>query len=246
MTRKIVPVEFKWRHYEPEMILCCVRWYLRYMLSYRDLAEMMQERGLSIVHTTIYRWIQHYAPELEKRVKYFLKHPGGSWRVDETYIKIKGKWHYLYRSVDQSGNTIDFYLSKTRNQKAAKRFLGKALHAKRNETPHSITIDKNPAYPPAIAELKQEGKLPKDVTIRQCKYLNNIVEQDHRRVKRKLRQVMGYFSYKTAYNTIRGIETLHMIFKGQLWHLFDRSPRSYKYFIHRQFHLFDPEFCLIK
>jgi len=140
MRRKPVPEEFKWRHYEPEIILCCVRWYLRYSLSYRDLMEMMQERGLEIIHTTIYRWIQHYAPELEKRVKPFLKTPNGSWRIDETYIKIKGKWHYLYRAVDKFGNTIDFYLSKTRNAKAAKRFLVKALNAKRNEDPYVMGL----------------------------------------------------------------------------------------------------------
>ena len=237
MRRKLVPEEFKWRHYEPEIILCCVRWYLRYALSYRDLMEMMQERSLDVVHTTIYRWIQHYAPELEKKVKYFLKTSNGSWRTDETYIKIKGKWHYLYRAVDKFGNTIDFYLSKTRNAKAAKRFLGKALNAKRNECPYVITVDKNPAYPAAIEELKNEGKLPEDIPIRQVKYLNNIVEQDHRRVKRKSRHAMGYFSYKTAYNTIRGIETMHMIFKGQLYHIFDRTAQSYKNFIHRQFGL---------
>ncbi len=237
MSRKAVPEEFKWRHYEPEIILCCVRWYLRYSLSYRDLAEMMGERGLGVVHTTIYRWIQHYAPELEKRVKHFLRATNGSWRVDETYIKIRGKWHYLYRAVDKFGDTIDFYLSKTRNKKAAKKFLGKALNAKHNGCPHSVTVDKNPAYPAAIEELKNEAKIPKDTLVRQEKYLNNIIEQDHRRVKRKSRHAMGYFSYKTAYNTIRGIETMHMIFKGQLYHLFDRTVQSYKNFIHRQFGL---------
>ena len=106
MRRKLVPEEFKWRHYEPEIILCCVRWYLRYALSYRDLMEMMQERGLKVVHTTIYRWIQCYAPELEKRVKYFLKTPNGSWRTDETYIKIRGKWHYLYRDIQYKSVNI--------------------------------------------------------------------------------------------------------------------------------------------
>jgi len=128
-------------------------------------------------------------------------------------------------------------LSKTRNHKAAKRFLGKALNAKQNEEPYVITIDKNPAYPAAIGELKTEGKLPNDIPVRQIKYLNNIVEQDHRRVKRKSRHAMGYFSYKTAYNTIRGIETMHMIFKDQLFHIFNRTAQSYKNFIHRQFGL---------
>ncbi len=110
MRTKLVPEEFKWRHHEPEIILYCVRWYLRYSLSYRDLAEMMQERGLEVVHTTIYRWILHYAPEWEKRVKYFLKTPNGSWRTDETYIKIRGKWHYLYNVITMRG----LYLSNNR------------------------------------------------------------------------------------------------------------------------------------
>ena len=118
---------FKWKHYQPDIILLTVRWYLRYNLSFRDLVEMMEERGLSISHTTIMRWVHQYGPELDKRIRRHLKQTNDSWRVDETYIKVKGQWMYLYRAVDSKGNTIDFYLSKTRDQQAAKRFFKKAL-----------------------------------------------------------------------------------------------------------------------
>ena len=120
---------FKWRHFEAEIILLCVRWYLRYALSYRDLEEIMQERGLSVDHTTIYRWVQRYAPELEKRCRLHLKTTNDSWRVDETYIKVKGVWTYLYRAGDSQGNTLEFLLSPTRDAPAAKRFFAKALGA---------------------------------------------------------------------------------------------------------------------
>src|SRR6266542_6621606 len=120
---------FKWRHFEAGIILLSVRWYLRYSLSYRDLEEMMRERGLHVDHTTIFRWVQHYAPELEKRCKPHLKTTTDSWRVDETYIKVKKEWLYLYRAVDSHGNTLEFLLSPTRDAQAAKRFFVKALHS---------------------------------------------------------------------------------------------------------------------
>lgn len=123
------PKLFKYRHFEPNIILLCLRWYLRYSLSYRDLEEMMVERGLSIDHTTIYRWIQHYAPVLEKRCRAKLRLTNASWRVDETYIKVKGRWMYLYRAVDSAGDTVEFMLSLTRDAQAAKRFFRKALRA---------------------------------------------------------------------------------------------------------------------
>jgi transposase-like protein len=157
---------FKWKHYQPEIILLTVRWYLRYNLSFRDLVEMMEERGLSIAHTTIMRWVHQYGPELNKKIRCHLKQTNDSWRVDETYIKVKGQWMYLYRAVDSEGNTIDFCLSKNRNSKSAKRFFKKALAFSHVSTPNVITVDKNPAYLVAVEELKEEKKMPEGIQIR--------------------------------------------------------------------------------
>ena len=140
---------FKWRHFVPTVILQCLRWYLRYPLSYRNLEEMMKERGVDVDHTTIYRWIQHFAPQFEKKIRPFARPLGFSWRVDETYIKIKGQWKYLYRALDKSGQTIDFMLSHKRDTASAKRFFKKALrHC--HEVPLVINTDQNAAYPGAI------------------------------------------------------------------------------------------------
>ena len=166
---------FKWRHFEGQIILLCVRWYLRYCLSYRDLEEMMAERGLKVDYTTIYCWVQQYAPELEKRCKPHLKQTTDSWRVDETYIKVKGEWLYLYRAVDSAGNTLEFLLSEHRGIQAAKRFLARALDASHTSTPRVINVDRNPAYPKAADELKAEGQLPQGCQLRPVKYLNNLI-----------------------------------------------------------------------
>jgi IS6 family transposase len=231
---------FKWRHFEAEIILLCVRWYLRYSLSYRDLEEMMRERGLRVDHTTIYRLVQRYAPELDQRCRPHLKTCNDSWRVDETYIKVKKVWMYLYRAVDSKGNTLEFLLSPTRDAEAAKRFFVKALHStagsapqahpiqeqgalptapadpNTRSTPRVITVDKNAAYPKAIAELKASGTLPKSVELRQVKYLNNLVEQDHRFIKRLVKPGLGFFSVETAGRTLQGYEVMSMIRKGQV------------------------------
>ena len=164
---------FKGRHFEGQIILLCVRWYLRYSLSYRDLKEMMAERGLKIDHTTIYRWVQSYAPELEKRCKPHLKPTNDSWRVDETYIKVKGEWKYLYRAVDSAGSTLEFLLSENRNASAAKRFFNKLLEADHTCTPRVINVDRNPAYPKAFSDPQAEGALPQGCQLRPVKYLNN-------------------------------------------------------------------------
>jgi IS6 family transposase len=207
---------FKWKHYEGEIILLNVRWYLKYPLSYRNLEEMMEERGLEVDHTTIMRWVHEYAPEIEKKLRKHLKPTNDSWRVDETYIKIRGEWRYLYRAVDSEGNTIDFMLSAKRDMKAAKRFFKKALGSKHNQMPRVITVDKNKAYPPAINELKNDKKLSETVEIRQVKYLNNIVEQDHRNIKRITNPMLGFQSFHTANKTLKGIEAMNMIKKGQV------------------------------
>jgi transposase, IS6 family len=233
------PSPFKWRHFEAEIILLCVRWYLRYSLSYRDLEEMMRERGLSVDHTTIYRWVQHYAPEFDKRCRPHLKACNDSWKVDETYIKIRKTWMYLYRAVDSEGTTLEFLLSPTRDAQAAKRFFLKALHASAGSVPQAppveqqvtepmaatnpatsaprvINVDKNAAYPKAISELKASGVLPEAVELRQVKYLNNLVEQDHRFIKRLVKPGMGFFSFETAGRTLQGYECMHMLRKGQM------------------------------
>jgi IS6 family transposase len=225
---------FKWKHYQPDMILLTVRWYLRYNLSFRDLVEMMEERGLAIAHTTIMRWVHQYGPELDKRIRRHLKQTNDSWRVDETYIKVKGQWMYLYRAVDSDGNTIDFFLSKTRDAKAAKCFLKKALAFSYVSRPRVITVDKNPAYPVAIQQLKNEKKMPEGIQIRKIKYLNNIVEQDHRFIKRRVLPMLGFKSFDTATSILSGVEAMHMIKKEQI-DLRDQSVQNQKEFIHQLF-----------
>jgi len=204
---------FKWRHFQADIILLCVHWYLRYSLSYRDLEEIMLERGLHIDHTTIYRWVQHYAPELEKRSRPHLKATTDSWRVDETYVKV---WMYLYRAMDSQGNTLEFLLSETRDAQAVKRFFQKTLGTSQAVFPRVITVDKNAAYPKAFRELKAEGIMPDSCELRQSKYLNNLVEQHHRFIKRLVIPGMGFFSFDTAWRTLQGYEVIHMIRKGQM------------------------------
>ena len=214
--------DFKGRHFSGAVILWAVRWYCRYGISYRDLETMLAERGVDVDHSTIYRWVQRYAPEMEKRLRWYWKRPTiwRSWRVDETYIKVKGRWTYLYRAVDRDGGTIDFYLSSTRNAKAAKRFLGKALNGPKDwQKPLTINTDKAPTYSIAISALKKEGKLPDETLHRQVKYLNNVIEADHGKLKQLIRPVRGFKSLKTAYATIKGFEVMRALKKGQaqLW-----------------------------
>ena len=118
---------FKWKHFVGEIILLNVRWYLKYPLSYRNLKEMMAERGVEVDHSTIMRWVHQYSPEIEKKIRRHLRPTNDSWRVDETYIRVKSEWKYLYRAVDSNGDTIDFMLSTKRNKKAANRFFKKAV-----------------------------------------------------------------------------------------------------------------------
>lgn len=162
----------------------------------------MEERGLSIAYTTIMRWVHQYSAGLDKRIRRHLKQTNNSWRVDETYIKVKGQWMYLYRAVDSDGNTIDFFLSTTRNTKAAKHFLNKVLAFSHVVSPRVIKIDKNPAYPVSIQQLKNEKKMPEGTRVRQIKYLNNILEQNHRFIKKRVRCMLGSKSYQTASSTL--------------------------------------------
>jgi transposase, IS6 family len=207
---------FKGRQFASEVILWAVRWYLMFPISYRDLELMLRDRGVAADHTTIFRWIQAYATDLEQRIRPYLRPSNGSWRVDETYIRVKGRWTYLYRAVDSRGQTIDFLLSAKRDAAAAKRFFRKALAQPHTVNPRTITVDKNPAYPKAVAEMKGDGELWRFSRLRQVKYLNNIVEQDHRRVKRLTRPGLGFGGFWTARRTLAGFETMAMIRKGQV------------------------------
>ena len=204
---------FSGRHFDREAIVLCVRWYLSFKLSYRDLVMMMGERGIGLAHTTILRWVQHYTPEFEKRWQRYARPVGGSWRCDETYIKVKGNWMYLYRAVDKAGQTVEFYLSRQRDVAAAKAFLRKAMSQQR--TPTKITLDAYAASHRAVADLKASGELPQRVLVRSSKYLNNLIQQDHRRVKHRLGPMLGLKGFRTAAVVIRGVELAEKIKKGQ-------------------------------
>jgi len=176
----------------------------------------MAERGVEVDHSTINRWVLKFAPELDKRLRPHLSETNDSWRVDETYIEIKGEWKYLYRAVDSAGNTLDFMLSAKRDGKAAARFFRKVLKATHTQTPRVITVDKNAAYPVAVEALKADETLAAETEYRQSKYLNNIIEQDHRNIKRLTKPMMGFGSFNTARRTLSGIEAMSMIRKGQV------------------------------
>ena len=213
---------FKGRHFDQEIIILCVRWYITFKLSFRDLVQMMAERGITLSHTTILRWVQQYVPEFEKRWSRYARPVGDSWRVDETYLKIKGQWVYLYRAVDKAGGTVDFLLSRRRDMSAAKRFFSRAT--KQHGAPRVITLDGYAATHRAVDKLKTSGILPRRVQVRSCKYLNNVVEQDHRRIKQRIRPMFGFKRFETAAVTIRGIELAEKIKKQQ----FNLKPLTIK------------------
>jgi len=228
------PALFRGRHFEDAIILLCVRWYLRYSLTYRDLEEIMAERGLSVDHVTIWRWVQRYAPVLSQRVRLELRRPNRSWRVDETYIKVAGNWTYLYRAVDSAGETIEFMLSPKRDLVAAKLFLRLALSAG-GPPPRVINVDGHPAYASAIAELKRSGELGRRCRCRTAPYLNNIIEQDHRFIKKRITASLGFRSVDGACRTIEGYEAMHAIRKGQIRWVAKTDSVGQREFIHTVF-----------
>lgn len=217
--KRKMTLSFKWRQFEKEIILMLVRWYCAYSLSYRDIEELAKERGLSVDHSTINRWVIRYAPQLEEHFrKKYKREINGSWRMDETYLKLKGKEVYLYRAVDKSGNTIDFKLSEKRDKKAAFRFFCKAIG--QHGLPEKITLDKSGANKAGIDKINLLLNLAflltgffYQIVVRQIKYLNNIVEQGHRGIKKITRHMKGFKSFASAEATIVGIELHHMLKK---------------------------------
>ncbi|WP_435656237.1 IS6 family transposase [Brucella pituitosa] len=209
-------IDFKGAHFPNSVILYAVYFYVRYAVSYRDLQEIMAERGVDVDHATLNRWVVRYSTKIAEQAQK-RKHPTlGSWRVDETYIKVKGQWTYLYRAVDCDGKTLDFMLSERRNLGAARRFFKKAIAS--NGIPHKIVIDKsgaNLAGAQAVNNILKITGASKLIEILQVKYLNNILEQDHRFIKRITKHMLGFKAFHSASATIAGIEVAHMIRKNQ-------------------------------
>jgi transposase-like protein len=189
-----------------------IRWYAAYALSYRNLEEMIQERGVWVDHSSINRWAVRFLPLLEKIFRKRNRPVGRSWRMDETYINVKGVWTYLYRAVDKEGQTVDFLLTAHRDKAAAKRFFAKAM--RHHGIPEKVTMDKSGANKAAIDEINDARETP--IAVRQIKYLNNLIEQDHRSVKRIAKPMLGFKSFDSARSVLAGIELMHMIRKGQL------------------------------
>ncbi|PVX85593.1 IS6 family transposase [Paraburkholderia unamae] len=199
-------------HYPLEVMLLCVRWYVAYSLSLRNLEEMLAERDIGVDHSTVHRWVVKLVPLFEKTFRKHKRPVGKNWRVDETYIKVKGSWKYLYHAVDKAGNTIDFLFRARRDKAAALRFFEKAIG--QNGSPETVTIDKSGSNEAALNAVNAEREMP--IKVRQIKYLNNIVEQDHRAIKRRTRPMLGFKDFNCARVILSGIELMHMIKKDQL------------------------------
>src|SRR5215469_6582735 len=214
--RSCRPPLFRKRQFEPIIIVTCVRWYCRFSLSLRDLEELMAERGLAVDHTTIWRWVQRYGPEVHRRLRGVVKRKSSTWHMDETFVRISGRWLYLFRAVDSQGQTVDFYLSETRDREAAKLFLKRALANADNRPPRVFARDGLRSYPAAVRELQAEGYLHRRCRQRTRRYCNNRIESDHHHLKRRLRAMQGPRTSETAWAVIQGIEAAHMIRKGQV------------------------------
>ena len=205
---------FKHHRFPKSIILQAVYFKLRFTLSYRDVEELLQIRGVEVDHSTIQRWVFKFSPEVEKNMNKRKRQVGSSWRMDETYIKVGGKDRYLYRAVDKFGNTVDFLLTKRRMKGSAQKFLNKAIG--NNSKPRVINIDKSGANKSGIRSINRELLTVKKIKIRQYKYLNNIVEQDHRNIKRRISIDTGFKEFESAQRTLAGIEVVNIIRKGQL------------------------------
>ncbi|ENA1737042.1 IS6 family transposase [Yersinia ruckeri] len=207
---------FKRLHYPVDIIAQCVRWYLAYALSLSNLEEMMAERGIVVDHSTLHRWVIRLVPLLDKAFRRHKRSVERRWRMDETYIKVKGQWKYLYRAVDTAGQAIDFQLTAKRDAAAALRFFRKAI--RHHGEPEAVTIDKSGANTAALTTLNAGKPDEETITIRQSNYLNNLVEQDHRNIKRRTRPMLGFKSFRRAQTILASIELIHMIRKEQLRH----------------------------
>lgn len=202
----------KRRHYPLDVMLLCVRWYVAYPLSLRHLEEMMAERGIAVDHSTVHRWAIKLLPVLEKAFRHCKRAVGKNWRMDETYVRVRGEWRYLYRAVDKAGQTVDFLLRARRDKAAARRYFEKSID--QNGEPETVTVDKSGANLAALQALNAERETP--FRIRQNKYLNNLIEQDHRAIKRRTRPMLGFKNFRCARILLGGIELMHMIKKGQM------------------------------
>ena len=217
---------YRRRRFQPEIIELCVRWYLTYRLSYRDLVEMMAERGITVSHSTVLRWVQRYVPEFEKRWGRYARRVHSSWRMDETAVSVRGGNHYLYRAVDKHGKTVDSLLCADRSESAARAFFGKALETHQPRRPRKVNIDGSAASHRALRLLRLEDPEWRSVVVRSRRYLNNIVEQDHRAIKQRCAPMLTLKSFRTAAITLAGVELAHRIRKRQFW--FGRSgPRRF-------------------
>jgi putative transposase len=219
---------FKGRHFDRSVILLCVRWYLAYNLSLRNLEEMMAERGISVDHATVHRWVVRYSPELLERFNLRKRSVSRKWHVDETYIKVRGQWKYLYRAIDSNGDTIEFWFSERRNLTAAKRFLARAL--KQHGRPERIVIDGSQTNREAILSCDTTDRLRntsrrklKPIRVRQSQYLNNLIEQDHRAIKRR-GPMLGFKSMDSARAILSGIEMVHMMRKQKAKYACNPQP----------------------
>jgi putative transposase len=213
---------FKRLHYPQEVMLTCVRWYVAYPLSLRHLEEMMAERGVAVDHSTIHRWAIKMLPVLAAICRRRKRPVGRSWRMDETYIKVASEWKYLYRAVDKTGDTVDFLLRAKRDHAAARAFFERAIDL--HGMPDKITIDESGSNTAAVVSIEADSGLA--IVLRQSKYLNNIVEQDHRAIKRVTRPMLGFKTFRCARIIIEGIETMHMIRKGQLGDIKDNASSA--------------------
>ena len=206
-------MNLKGSHFPKDVILMSIRWYVAYPLSYRHVEELLSERGLSVDHATVNRWVVKHSPTLESKFRSTKNTVGKSWRMDETYIKVKGDWVYYYRAVDKEGQTIDFYLSKTRDTNAALTFFKKAITS--SGQPEKINMDKSGANLAGLQHANRELPDTEQIVIRQVKYLNNMIEQDHRGIKRIIGPMLGFKNFLCAEATLTGIELYHMLRKGQ-------------------------------